>query len=229
MNKIAIVPARSGSKGLKNKNILELCGKPIMNYSIEAAIEANCFEHIYVSTDSKQYGLIANSAGGEVVYRDILASSDTASTFMVIQDLFEKIDMNFDYFVLLQPTSPLRNSRHIIDAINLFESRYDEFDFLVSVKEAESSKVLVNPIGDDGSLKHFDTDFANYRRQMYCDYTPNGAIFIAKPQAYLSQKHFFGAKSLAFIMSEFDSVDIDNDLDYKLATLCMAERMRGIV
>ena len=225
MNKIAIIPARSGSKGLKNKNIIDICGKPMMRYSIEAALKADCFCRVIVSTDSKEYGEIAIDAGAEVVYRGEDASNDNASTYTVIEDLFNKIDTGFDYFVLLQPTSPLRDEHHIIDAVNLFESRINSFDFLASVKEAEHASVLVKPIEDDFSLKYFDTDFANYRRQGYKEYSPNGAIFIGKPEAYIKKKHFFGNKSLAYIMNSFDSIDVDTELDYKFATLCMKEKL----
>ncbi len=227
MKKIAIIPARSGSKGLKDKNIMELCGKPMMNYSIEAALEAGCFDRVIVSTDSQKYGNIAEMAGAEVVYRGENVSNDKATTFMVIEDLFSKIGTDFDYFVLLQPTSPLRSEIHIIEAIKLFESRFNEFDFLVSMKEADPGKVLVNPIDDDMSLKYFDADFSNYRRQSYKDYSPNGAIFIGKPKEYLEKKHFYGPRSIGYIMNSFDSVDVDTELDYKFAKLCMMEKNKG--
>ena len=152
MNKIAIIPARSGSKGLKDKNIIDLCGKPMMNYSIEAAILAECFDRVIVSTDSEKYGEIAKSVGAEVAYRGEDVSNDTATTYMVIEDLFQRIGSKFDYFVLLQPTSPLRNSKHIKEAVDLFESRFSDFDFLVSMKEAQHSRFLVNPIEEDCSL-----------------------------------------------------------------------------
>ena len=227
MNKIAIITARSGSKGLKDKNIIDICGKPMMNYSIEAALQADEFDRIIVSTDSEVYGKIAKEAGAEVVFRGEPVSNDTASSFMVIADLFNKIDTCFDYFMLLQPTSPLRNSKHVKEAIDLFESRINDFDFLVSVKEAEHSKLLVNPIEEDLSLKYFNTDFANYRRQSYKDYSPNGAIFIGKPIEYLDKKHFFGSRSIAYKMTAFDSIDVDTELDYKFAQLCMKERIKG--
>ena len=225
MKKIAIVPARAGSKGLKNKNIIDLCGKPLMNYSIEAALDSGCFDHVFVSTDSEEYGRIAAAAGVTVVYRGEEVSCDTASTYMVIEDFFKKTQADCDYFVLLQPTSPLRNSRHILEAVELFENRFADFDFLVSMREAEFAKILVNPLGEDGSLKHFDLDYSNYRRQSYKDYVPNGAIYAGKPDRYLRQKHFFGARSIAYIMNAFDSLDIDNELDYQLAALCI-EKMR---
>lgn len=218
MKRIAIIPARSGSKGLKDKNIIDLCGKPLIAYSIEAALETSLFDHVIVSTDSEHYAEIAQYYGAEVMMRGEALSNDKATTFMVLEDILKnRLQESIDYFVLLQPTSPLRTSKHITEAIEKFESKIEHFDFLVSMKEAEHAKVLVNPIDDDESLKYFDTDFSNYRRQGYKDYSPNGAIFIAKPDSYLEQKHFFGAKALSYIMSAEDSVDIDGALDLVVA------------
>ena len=218
MKRIAIIPARSGSKGLKDKNIIDLCGKPLIAYSIEAALETSLFDHVIVSTDSEHYAEIAQHYGAEVMMRGEALSNDRATTFMVLEDILKnRLQESIDYFVLLQPTSPLRTSKHITEAIEKFESKIEHFDFLVSMKEAEHAKVLVNPIDDDESLKYFDTDFSNYRRQGYKDYSPNGAIFIAKPDSYLEQKHFFGAKALSYIMSAEDSVDIDGALDLVVA------------
>jgi len=226
MKKIAIIPARSGSKGLKDKNIIDVCGKPLIAYSIEAAIQCGEFDRVVVSTDSQIYGEISEKYGAEVMYRGETLSNDKATTFMVLEDLLGRVDQNLDYFVLLQPTSPMRNATHVSEAIGKFEKNYEKYDFLVSVKEAEHGSVLVKPIEEDESLKHFDTDFSNYRRQSYKEYSPNGAIFIGKPGAYLTHKHFFGAKSIAYIMDEFDSVDIDNELDYEFACLCMKKRLQ---
>lgn len=218
MKRIAIIPARSGSKGLKDKNIIDLCGKPLIAYSIEAALETGLFDHVIVSTDSEHYAEIAQHYGAEVMMRGEALSNDKATTFMVLEDILKnRLQESIDYFVLLQPTSPLRTSKHITEAIEKFESKIEHFDFLVSMKEAEHAKVLVNPIDYDESLKYFDTDFSNYRRQGYKDYSPNGAIFIAKPDSYLKQKHFFGAKALSYIMSAEDSVDIDGALDLVVA------------
>lgn len=224
MKKIAIIPARSGSKGLKDKNIIELCGKPLMAYSIEAALKSGLFDRVIVSTDSEGYGGIAEKFGAEVMYRGEALSSDTATTYTVVEDILGRVESDIDYFVLLQPTSPMRTERHVLEAAELFEKNSDKFDFLVSVKEAEHPSVLVKPIGEDMSLRYFDTDFSSYRRQGYKDYSPNGAIFIAKPDRYLERKHFFGEKTLAYIMSREDSVDIDDRIDYELAKILMKER-----
>lgn len=224
MNRIAIIPARAGSKGLKDKNIIDINGRPMIAYSIEAAIKSKLFSRIIVSTDSEKYGEISESYGAEVLYRGEELSNDNATTYDVIEDILTRIQYDVDYFVLLQPTSPLRNEKHIIEACNKFEQNMDKYNFLVSVKEAEHSAILVKPIENDESLKHFDIDFSNYRRQTYRDYSPNGAIFIAKPDEYLRKKHFFGADSIAYKMSIYDSVDVDNDLDYELACICMKKR-----
>ena len=227
MKRIAIIPARSGSKGVKDKNIIDLCGRPLISYSIEAACKAKVFDRVIVSTDSKRYAKISKEWGSDVIMRGDTLSNDLATTYMVIEDLLKnKLSEIYDYFVLLQPTSPLRNANHIIEAINKFESKSNQFDFLVSVKEAEHAKVLVNPIDNDESLKYFDTDFSSYRRQRYKDYSPNGAIFIAKTAKYLKQKHFFGPRSISYIMSVENSIDIDSPLDLALAKIILTHNKR---
>lgn len=228
--KVAVITARSGSKGLKDKNILDICGKPMIAYSIEAAITSNLFEQVIVSTDSERYGRISKKYGAEVMYRGNELSNDRATTYMVLEDVLHRLAQagrEYDYFALLQPTSPLRTARHVIEASALFESKMEDFDFLVSVKEAEHAGVLVRPIDEDGSLKYFDTDFSNYRRQGFTDYSPNGALFLGKPDVYLENQHFFGARSLAYKMSRMDSIDVDGRLDYEFACLCMEKRLRG--
>lgn len=225
MKKIAIIPARSGSKGLPNKNILNLCGKPLIAWTIEAAIKSHQFERIILSTDSQQYGQIGKEYGAEVVYRDENVSNDKASTYDVIKDLFNKINIaDINYFVLLQPTSPLRNENHIKEAINIFENNYYCKDTLVSVKEAHKSADLIKPIDDTLSLKNFDKDFSNYKRQSYKEYEPNGAIFISKIDTYLKVKHFFGKQGIAYIMNEDDSIDIDDRNDFELAINILIRR-----
>lgn len=225
MKRMALIPARSGSKGLKDKNIIDLCGKPLMAYSIEPAIESGLFDQVIVSTDSEHYADIARRYGSSVIMRSAELASDTATSFEVIADVLHRQVNMPDELVLLQPTSPMRTVKHIHEAVSLFESNWDDFDFLVSVKQAEHVKDLVNMIDDDMSLKYFDKDFSNYRRQAYHDYSPNGAFFMAKPEAYLKQKHFFGARSIAYMMSDVDSVDIDHALDYELAKIIMNKRL----
>lgn len=224
MKKIAIIPARSGSKGLIDKNIKYLCGKPLLAYTIEAAKNSNIFDEIIVSTDSNEYGRIAEEYGAKYLERLSQLAQDNSPTYVVIEDVLSRINKQIEYFVLLQPTSPLRNENHIKEACDKFETNFDKFDYLVSMKEAEHNDDLIKQIDEDNSLKNFDKDFSNYKRQGFKYYEPNGAIFIGKPKEYLIHKHFFGDKSIAYFMDKKDSIDIDDEIDFKIAECLMENK-----
>ena len=201
MKKIAIIPARSGSKGLPNKNILMLGNKPLIAYTIEAALKSKEFERVIVSTDSLEYKYIAEKFGAEVFMRSEELSNDKASSFVVIEDVLKRIEATVDYFVLLQVTSPFRNENHIKESIDLFEENYNNCDYLVSMQKSDKPSSLIKPIYDN-TLKEYSVDYSNYSRQKYDEYHPNGAIFIGKVREYLKQKHFFGEKSRAYFMNK---------------------------
>ena len=226
MRRIAIIPARSGSKGLKDKNIAELCGRPLLAWAIRAASESGCFDDILVSSDSPRYLRVAEEWGARPVLRDPKLARDDTATYPVIADLLDKLGMPED-FTLLQPTSPLRRTGHIREAMALFETRGEAFDYVVSVSPSPIPSVLIHPIDEDRSMKHFAGDYSRHRRQDYPEYCPNGAIYIADTKAYLAQRHFYGPRALAYVMSREDSVDIDNELDLELARLILTRRKGG--
>lgn len=230
LKKIAIIPARSGSKGLPNKNILMLLDKPLIAYTIEAAIKSNEFERVIVSTDSLEYKEISENYGAEVILRDDYLSNDKATSFMVIEDILKKIkNEKLDYFMLLQPTSPFRDEKHIIESIKDFEKEYDNLDFLVSMTESSKSADLIKRIESDNTLKNFNLDYSNYRRQNGKEYYPNGAIYIGKVDKYLEKKHFFGEKTLAYFMNREDSIDIDDRLDFEIAITIATKKKKKII
>ena len=224
MKKIAIIPARSGSKGLPNKNVLMLGNKPLIAYTIEAALKSNEFERVIVSTDSLEYKYIAEKFGAEVFMRSEELSNDKASSFVVIEDVLNKIETTIDYFVLLQVTSPFRNENHIKESIEVFENSISEYDFLVSMQKSDKSSSLIKPIYDSGTLEEYNIDYSNYSRQKYDEYHPNGAIFIGKVKEYLEQKHFFGKRSKAYFMNKEDSIDIDDSLDFEIAITILTKK-----
>ncbi|MBP3295738.1 MAG: acylneuraminate cytidylyltransferase family protein, partial [Lachnospiraceae bacterium] len=127
MSRIAIIPARSGSKGLKDKNIKMMCGKPLLAYSIQAAKDSGCFDTIMVSTDSEQYAEIARSNGAEVPFlRSAETSGDKAGSWDVVKEVLKKYESfgkEFQNVCLLQPTSPLRTSEDIKKAYQLYENK----------------------------------------------------------------------------------------------------------
>ena len=226
MKKIAIITARSGSKGLPNKNVLFANGKPLMAYSIEAALDSGEFEKVIVSTDSQEYIDLLSHYPIEFVKRSAELASDKASSFVVIEDVLNRYShVDYDYFVLLQPTSPLRTAQHIQEANAKFEANFEKFDFLVSVSDAHKPTTLTRQIDEDESLKNFKLDYSNYARQQYHpEYSPNGAIFSAKPKAYLEQKHFYGEKCIAYFMDKEVSVDIDDRLDFEYFYFILQQR-----
>ena len=229
MKRIAIIPARSGSKGVPNKNIINFCGKPLMTYAIDAAKETGLFDRIIVSTDSEEYARIATEAGAEAVMRPAELATDTASSYSVIKHVLEEcLTEPCDYFVLLQVTSPMRTAKHIAEACALFEQSGDNIDYVVSVKESDCPSHMSFVIDEDNTLKNFQYDIRRGRRQDYPqEYCLNGAVYIARPATYIASQTFFGPRSLAYKMSDVDSVDIDTWLDYDLARLLMERRQEA--
>ncbi|MBE7010977.1 MAG: acylneuraminate cytidylyltransferase family protein [Ruminococcaceae bacterium] len=225
MRRIAIIPARAGSKGVPDKNIIDLCGKPLIVYAIEEALKTGLFDRVIVSTDSEKYAAIAEKAGAEAIMRPAELASDTASTYDVIAHVLQNhLTAACDYFVLLQTTSPMRTATHITEACALFEARGEGMEYVVSVKRSEMASQYIFPIEEDNTLKNFHYDLKRGRRQDFEEYCVNGAIYIAEPKTYLQSKTFFGPTALAYKMSDADSVDIDTWLDYDLATLLMKRR-----
>lgn len=217
MRRIAIITARAGSKGLPDKNMLMVDGKPLMAYSIEPAIESGLFDKIILTTDSQEYL-------DELEHYPIVChkraphlATDTSTSFEALEDVINSIGVDtFDYFVQLQPTCPMRTAQHLQEACAQFESAWDRYDFCASVVAASKPTVLTKPIEPDGSLKHFDIDYSCYRRQdQIPEFSANGVIYIAKGRAYLEQKHFYGSRSMAYFMDHTSSIDIDTRDDFE--------------
>ena len=224
---LAIIPARSGSKGLPNKNIKLLQGKHLIGYTIEAAKDSNIFDNIVVSTDSKEYAYISRSYGAEVPFlRESNLSDDTSTTEEVIIDVIEKMKIqgkNYDYFVVLQPTSPLRQCEDIINSIDMAIDQ--DLISVVSVCAMEHSIKICNKLPQNKSLEGFIRKENNKRRQdTETYYRLNGAIYICKIDDYIKNRDFYGANSKAYIMDLANSVDIDNELDFKVAQAIIKER-----
>ncbi|WP_194190929.1 cytidylyltransferase domain-containing protein [Clostridium chrysemydis] len=219
---LGIIPARSGSKGLKDKNIKPLLGEPLIKYTIDAAINSNMIDNIIVSTDSIKYANISKELGANVPFlREDYLSSDEAKTSDVIVDILEKVSENYDYFILLQPTSPLRNKKHIIEAIKLAVD--SDCDSVVSVCESDHSPLIMNTLGEDLSLLNFIKS-SNRRQDNEKFYRINGAIYISKVKHYKKTKDFYLKNSKAYIMDRRNSIDIDDILDFQIAEVIMKNK-----
>lgn len=217
---IAIIPARSGSKGLKDKNIKDLNGKPLIAYTIEEAKKSEVFDRIIVSTDSKIYAEISRKFGAEVPFlRSEENSSDKAGSWDVVKEVLSKLDEKYDIVVLLQPTSPLRDAIDIKEAINMFFKKNAET--LTTVCETDHPAFWCNTLDSNFSMKDFiKKEHRKRRQELPKTYTLNGAIYIIKTEC-LENPDFNSEKSFAYIMEKSHSIDIDNILDFKLAELVL--------
>lgn len=228
MNNLAIIPARSGSKGLVNKNIKEFAGKPLLVYSIEAAIKSGKFSHVMVSTDSEEYATIAREYGAEVPFlRSEKTASDSASSWDVVTEVlqnYKEMGIVFDTFTLLQPTSPLRKSEDIISAYQMLEEK--EAISIVSVCEMEHSPLWCNTLADDFSMDGFLAKEQNKQRQkLPTFYRINGAIYTVKCDEFMKDTNIFRKGCFAYVMSAENSIDIDTNLDFKIAEAIMKEQL----
>lgn len=221
MKNIAIIPARSGSKGLKDKNIKMLNNKPLISYTIEAAIKSRLFDEVYVSTDSEKYAMIAREFGANVPFlRSQNLSSDTSSSMDVVKEALLKYKFcgkEFDTVAILQPTSPLRKKGDIINGYYLLEKK--NANAIVSVSEVDHSPLWCNVLPEDNSLENFLNDeLVNMPRQsLPIYYRINGALYIAKTDYIVNTNNFYKEKCFAYIMPKENSVDIDDLFDFHIA------------
>lgn len=221
---LAIIPARSGSKGLKDKNIKLLNNKPLISYTIKAAVDSKIFSDIMVSTDSQEYADISVKYGASVPFlRPSKLATDESPTSDVIKDIIEKyaaIGKTYDYFMLLQPTSPLRNKNDIISTWNILNEK--KAKSVISVCEAEHSPLLMGTLNENHSMSNFLSNKNNKRRQeLEVYYRLNGAIYLCDVPFYTETENFYNDESYAYVMERENSIDIDSHVDFLVAETLM--------
>lgn len=219
MNKtfLAIIPARGGSKRLPRKNILNLCGKPLIAWSIEAALKSKYISKVVASSDDEEILNISKIFGADIIKRPDELASDTATTFDAIKHTIDNFK-KYDYIVLLQPTSPLRNEKHIDEAIELLEEK--QADAIVSVCEMDHSPLWSNTLPKNGNMNNFLRDEVLNKRSQDLEkyYRVNGAVYICKTDKLLENKSFFLKDNIfAYIMDRKSSIDIDEEIDFLFA------------
>lgn len=217
MKKIAIIPARSGSKGLPDKNIIELNGHPLIYYTIKAAEDSGIFDEIMVSTDSEMYAEVAKKCGANVPFlRSEAMSSDKAGSWDVVREVLSKYmerGIKFDYVALLQPTSPLRNNDDIIGTYNLIKAGANN---AVSISEVEHPVQWCFTLPENGCMEEFSkSPYCNMRRQeLEKHYMENGAIyFVDAKKIMLQDYNFYADKCYGYVMPRERSIDIDERID----------------
>jgi len=214
---LAIIPARGGSKRLPRKNILDLAGKALIEWSIEAGLKSKYIDTVVVTSDDEEILNISKKNGAHIIKRPDELANDTATTFDTVKHAIENFQ-HYDYIILLQATSPLRNSKHIDEAIELLISK--NADAVISVCEMEHSPLWSNTLPENGDMSGFLHDELKNKRSQDLEkhYRLNGAIYICKTDKLLVEKSFFIEKNIfAYIMNSEHSVDIDTISDLKFA------------
>ncbi len=221
MKLLFIIPARGGSKGLPGKNIKKLGGKPLIAYSIEAALQCKLKGDVIVSTDDEEISKIAKQFGAQVPFmRPPSISGDTASGMDVIFHAINFMKENgnqYDYVILLQPTSPLRTHDDIENAFNFLNEK--NANAVVGVSKPDHHPLWSNILPSTKLMGDFlRPEIKGKQRQELPDYFEiNGAIYIGKIDYIQKQNSFLGNETVAFIMSPEKSVDIDAEKDFVVA------------
>ena len=220
---LAIIPARGGSKRLPKKNILSLCGKPLIAWSIIAAKESPYIDQVIVSTDDDEIAKVGIDFGATIPFkRSSVLSSDEASTEDTVLDCLDKIDFPDDgIVVILQPTSPLRNSDDINKALLTLLDR--SADGVVSVTACEHSPYWCNTLPIDNSMSYFIKDEYKGKRsqELPNTYRLNGAVYVFTVKKLRESGMNMDKSVFAEIMPNHRSIDIDNKLDFKFAEVLM--------
>ena len=220
-NVLCTICARGGSKGVKNKNIKDINGKPLIAYTIEQAKASNLFEHIVISTDSDEIARVAKEYGAEVFFkRSAEMASDSAGKLEVIQDAFIRSEKyynkKFDYLIDLDATAPLRSVEDIINSFNQFIE--NDNDNLITAMPSRRSPYfnLIEQDKDDKVYLSKSLDESVVRRQdAPKSYDMNASIYIWKRDIILNKNTLFLEKTGLYVMPEERSIDIDTELDYK--------------
>ena len=224
MNVVGIIPARGGSKGIPRKNIRRLCGKSLLAYTAEAALQSKVLSRVLLSTEDREIRAVGLKLGLEAPFirPDELAQDDTPALPVIqhaVKTLEETEKYRADVIVILQPTSPLRTSRHIDEALELFSA--SKADSLVSVVEVphNMNPYSVMQLEADGTVTPFLTydEKKNLRHEKPVFYARNGAaIYVFTRDCLMNKDSFYGDSTIPYFMKKEESIDIDDEWDWRL-------------
>lgn len=223
---IAVIPARGGSKGVPGKNIIDLGGKPLIAYTIEAALQSDVIDRVVVSTDSEKIAEVAARLGAEVPFlRPAELATDSAHSADVVEHAVGFVEaaekVAFKYVIMLQPTSPFRNARHITEAMRTFLDGPHES--LITIKRQEYPPWWMFRLDGDRLTTAVTwkpgVNIFNMVRQDFPDvYRPNGAFYVTYREKLRESGNLINPNSCGYyIMATEDSVDIDTPADLAVA------------
>ena len=214
---LAIIPARGGSKGLPRKNIKELCGKPLIAWSIETGLSSKYIDKLMVTTDSPEIASIAEKYGASVPFlRPSYLASDTATTFDTVKHVIDFYDDMFDYIILLEPTSPLRKEGDIDNMIEKLVDNKNLFDSIVSIGEAHEHPSIMKKITKTGQIMDYcpSLEMKSRRQDNDTAYFPYGVAYIAKTSVFMKEETFYTQRCNSYKVDRYQCYEIDDIYDF---------------
>lgn len=219
MGNIALIPARGGSKRLPRKNIIDFLGKPIISYTIEAALQSGCFERVVVSTDDQEIASIARQFGAEVDVRTESLATDTSTVAEVCIDYLEKETKRgnqYDLLCVLYATAPLRTAKDIQQVVGLIQANKCEFSIAVTEYDMPPHQAL--KVINGSGLEPMWPELINARVEAVGKLrVDNGSTYAVSMPTFLKSRNFYGPALCGHYMPRSRSVDIDTSEDYELA------------
>tara|TARA_B110000027_G_C16097385_1_gene291441 strand:+ start:249 stop:950 length:702 start_codon:yes stop_codon:yes gene_type:complete len=230
MKVLAIIPARGGSKSVPRKNIANFAGQPLISFTIQEALKTKKITDLVVSSDDEEIISLVNSMGILAPFkRPPELATDQAESAPVIKHCLEFMEKfylkKYDAVLMLQPTSPLRNSNHIDNAIEMMiENDCDSVVSIVSVNGYHPFR-MKRKVGNQ-IINYIDQGFEDMRPRQVLPkvFIRNGAIYLSKRQIIMDQNKLVGEKCLGMEMSSNDSINIDDPIDFKLAEMMLLEK-----
>ena len=216
---LAIIPARGGSKGLPGKNIKNLNGKPLIAWTIETAMHSDFLDEVMVTSDDSEIIEVSTKYGAKAPFirPSELALDATPSIDVVFHciDYYEGVGKKFDYIVLLEPTSPLREKDDIDNMIRKIASN-PQFDSIISIGEVGLHPSIMKRIEKDGNLSPFCRELKRTTRRQDNEkaYFPFGVAYIAKTASLQNEKTFYTEKSTYYMITRTQCYEIDDLYDF---------------
>jgi CMP-N,N'-diacetyllegionaminic acid synthase len=224
---LGIIPARGGSKGLPGKNIRNLCGKPLIAWTIEKAKKSRYLDVVMLTTDCLEIAEIARDFGAAVPFlRPESLATDEASSYDVVCHTLAYYSANegleFDYTALMEPTSPLREDDDIDRMLETLHGRADQFDSIISVGEAAQHPSLVKRLVSS-SMRPYCPDLIQRTRRQDNDpaYFPFGVAYITKTRTLLEENTFYTQRCLGYPIKRYQNYEIDDLYDFLCVEIVM--------
>lgn len=219
---LAVIPARAGSKGLPNKNIRPLAGKPLLAWPVEAALQANCVDRVILSTDSPEFARIGGEFGADVPFlRPAELATDAASSIDCILHALDTLAAEgdrYDYVVVLEPTSPLTEASDVDHAVSLLHASRDRADAVVGVASLVTTHpafaVRRNPDGLISPLAGRDFGALPRRQDVEPLFVLDGSLYVSAVEAVGRERAFCHMRTLGFETERYKALEVDDLVDF---------------